>query len=127
MSSGFGEVSSPLRIIGPNAQGNADFSSGAILGFSTLFTEQAPEDWPVAIVSQSDRCARRPTASCDVGVGTRIGLQQVDSISALVDSTNLYQRYWRDRPPDSPSPATPVHPACSPRTPRVNWLSCRRS
>jgi len=207
MSSGFGEVSSPegtamqadmleaagatgMRIIGPNTQGIADFSSGAILGFSTLFTEQPPEDGPVAIVSQSGamcsvpygilrrrgigiRYAHATGNDADVTAGelgaatlddpdvrllllylesvrdpaslvalaerarerdvpvvalvggrsagggraaashtgalaterhlldaffARIGIQQVDSMSALVDSTDLYLRYWRDRP-----------------------------
>lgn len=70
MSSGFGETSSALgrdqqgemlrearqagmRIVGPNSQGLASFDSGAVLGFSTLFTEDPPLDGPVGIVSQS--------------------------------------------------------------------------
>lgn len=42
-----------MRLVGPNAQGVASFHSGAILSFSTLFTEEPPMDGPVAIVSQS--------------------------------------------------------------------------
>lgn len=42
-----------MRIVGPNSQGLANFSSGAVLGFSTMFIEQPPADGPVAIVSQS--------------------------------------------------------------------------
>jgi len=70
MSSGFGETSSSLgheqqaemllhargagmRVVGPNSQGLATFDSGAVLGFSTLFTEEPPLDGPVGIVSQS--------------------------------------------------------------------------
>lgn len=44
---------SKMRLVGPNSQGLADFSSGAVLGFSTMFIEQPPADGPVGIVSQS--------------------------------------------------------------------------
>ena len=70
MASGFGETSDPaargqqqrmvelarargMRIIGPNSQGLANFASGAVLSFSTMFLEAPPQDGPVAIVSQS--------------------------------------------------------------------------
>lgn len=70
MSSGFGETAAPegaalqaqmlaaarpagMRVVGPNSQGLACFASGAVLGFSTLFTEDPPADGPVAVVSQS--------------------------------------------------------------------------
>lgn len=69
-SSGFGETDDPearqlqermravareagMRLVGPNSQGLANFSTGAILGFSTMFLEQPPADGPVGIVSQS--------------------------------------------------------------------------
>ena len=42
-----------LRLFGPNCQGVANFSSGAILNFSTMINESPPDDGPVAIVSQS--------------------------------------------------------------------------
>lgn len=42
-----------MRLIGPNTQGLANFGSGAITSFSTMFIEMPPEDGPVAIVSQS--------------------------------------------------------------------------
>ncbi len=42
-----------MRIIGPNTQGIANFGTGAIANFSTLFTEIPPQDGPVAIASQS--------------------------------------------------------------------------
>lgn len=42
-----------LRIVGPNSQGMANFSTGAIASFSTMFVEVEPADGPVGIVSQS--------------------------------------------------------------------------
>jgi acyl-CoA synthetase (NDP forming) len=69
LSSGFGETGeeglqqqaeiaaeaarSGMRIVGPNSQGLANFSSGAVCNFSTMFTQLPPQDGPVAIVSQS--------------------------------------------------------------------------
>jgi len=70
MSSGFGEGGSAegkarearmvtqarakgMRLIGPNSQGLANFGTGAILSFSTMFKECAPADGHVAILSQS--------------------------------------------------------------------------
>jgi acyl-CoA synthetase (NDP forming) len=70
MTSGFGEVSSPegkaqqlkmveaargagMRLIGPNTQGLANFGTGAILSFSTMYIEAPARDGPVGIVSQS--------------------------------------------------------------------------
>ena len=70
MTSGFGEVSSPegkaqelrmveaaraagMRMIGPNTQGLANFGTGAILSFSTMYIETPARDGPVGIVSQS--------------------------------------------------------------------------
>lgn len=77
MSSGFGETSTAegaalqarmlgasrdagMRVVGPNSQGLASFHSGAVLGFSTLFTEEPPADGPVGIVSQSGALASVP-------------------------------------------------------------------
>src|SRR4051794_4845661 len=70
MASGFGETAlaeaqaqerrmtqiareTGMRIIGPNSQGLANFGSGAVLSFSTMFLEAVPQDGPIAIVSQS--------------------------------------------------------------------------
>ena len=69
IASGFGEVdeegrrkqremteaarASGMRIIGPNTQGIANFGTGAIGGFSTMFIEVPPMDGPVGIISQS--------------------------------------------------------------------------
>lgn len=77
MSSGFGETGTEqgvrlqaemlrharrtgMRIVGPNSQGLASFHSGAVMGFSTLFTEEPPADGPVGIVSQSGALASVP-------------------------------------------------------------------
>ena len=42
-----------MRVVGPNSQGLANFGNGAVLSFSTMFTEVAPADGPVGIISQS--------------------------------------------------------------------------
>lgn len=42
-----------MRLVGPNSQGLANFGSGAIASFSTMFIEVPPQDGPVAVVSQS--------------------------------------------------------------------------
>lgn len=68
-SSGFGEMGADglakeeelrraaqgggVRLLGPNAIGTANFSCGAILSFASIYLEVAPQDGPVAIVSQS--------------------------------------------------------------------------
>ncbi len=70
MTSGFGETATAegrakeremvaaarahgMRIVGPNAQGLANFGSGTVASFSTMFIEEAPADGPVAMCSQS--------------------------------------------------------------------------
>ncbi|HEY5897309.1 MAG TPA: CoA-binding protein, partial [Burkholderiales bacterium] len=69
MTSGFGETgeagrlaqermlqaarASGMRLIGPNCQGLANFGSGMVANFSTIFHELQARDGPVAIVSQS--------------------------------------------------------------------------
>ena len=69
MASGFGETGAPglrvqeslvqaakragMRLIGPNCQGLANFATGAVANFSTIFHELEGRDGPVAIVSQS--------------------------------------------------------------------------
>lgn len=42
-----------VRIVGPNSQGLANFGTGAVASFSTMFIEAPPQDGPVAIISQS--------------------------------------------------------------------------
>jgi acyl-CoA synthetase (NDP forming) len=69
MSSGFGETGEEgsraqaamaetakragMRLIGPNCQGLANFGSGLVANFSTIFHELEARDGPVAILSQS--------------------------------------------------------------------------
>jgi acyl-CoA synthetase (NDP forming) len=69
MSSGFGETGAAglakqrqmvaaarkvgMRLIGPNCQGLANFATGMVANFSTIFHEVEARDGPVAIVSQS--------------------------------------------------------------------------
>ncbi len=69
MASGFGETGpeglrvqqslvetarrAGMRLIGPNCQGLANFSTGVVANFSTIFHELEGRDGPVAIVSQS--------------------------------------------------------------------------
>ncbi|GAC1421794.1 MAG: acetate--CoA ligase family protein [Candidatus Velthaea sp.] len=70
MTSGFGETSSPdgrakerrmvaaaraggMRMVGPNSQGLANFGTGAVASFSTMFLEETPADGPIAVISQS--------------------------------------------------------------------------
>ena len=78
MSSGFGEIGAGgkqlqeqlvgiarqhgMRMLGPNAQGMANFQSGAVANFSTMFMEVPPQDGPVAIVSQSGAASVMPYA-----------------------------------------------------------------
>jgi hypothetical protein len=42
-----------MRLVGPNWQGLANFGSGAVASFSTMFLEAELQDGPVGIVSQS--------------------------------------------------------------------------
>ncbi|HEX6266258.1 MAG TPA: acetate--CoA ligase family protein, partial [Burkholderiales bacterium] len=69
MASGFGETGpeglrvqqslvetarrAGMRLIGPNCQGLANFATGVVANFSTIFHELEARDGPVAIVSQS--------------------------------------------------------------------------
>ncbi len=69
MTSGFGETGAAgrdkeqrmvataraqgTRIIGPNSQGLANFGTGTVTSFSTMFIESPPADGPLGIVSQS--------------------------------------------------------------------------
>ncbi|KPK34710.1 MAG: CoA-binding protein [Betaproteobacteria bacterium SG8_40] len=89
MTSGFGEVDSlegkakearmravareaGMRVVGPNSQGLANFGTGAILSFSTMYIEMPAEDGPVAIVSQSGAMSVVPYALLRArGVGVR--------------------------------------------------------
>jgi len=74
MTSGFGELGAAgraaqarmadaakaagMRLVGPNCQGLANFATGAVANFSTVFHEMEARDGPVAIVSQSGACSQ---------------------------------------------------------------------
>ncbi|MGH8687489.1 MAG: acetate--CoA ligase family protein [Burkholderiales bacterium] len=74
MTSGFGEMgeegkaaqarmaasakAAGMRLVGPNCQGLANFATGAVANFSTIFNELEPVDGPVAIISQSGACSQ---------------------------------------------------------------------
>ena len=89
MASGFGETSDPaakdkerrmaacgratgMRIVGPNTQGLANFGSGAVLSFSTMFLETEARDGPVGVISQSGAMSVVPYGMLrNRGVGVR--------------------------------------------------------
>lgn len=88
MSSGFGETGAAgmqrqaqlaaearalgVRLVGPNAQGLANFQTGAVLNFSTMFMEVSPQDGPVAVISQSGAASVMPYALLrERGIGVR--------------------------------------------------------
>lgn len=92
ITSGFGETSDPdgmakqrrmvaaaraggMRIVGPNTQGLANISNGAVATFSTMFTEMRPKDGPIAMVSQSGAMASVPLGLLNErGLGVRYSL-----------------------------------------------------
>jgi acyl-CoA synthetase (NDP forming) len=89
MSSGFGETADPaairaerdivrlaraagMRIVGPNSQGLANFATGAVASFSTIFMDSDACDGPVAIISQSGVMSAVPYGLLRArGVGVR--------------------------------------------------------
>lgn len=61
-----------MRLIGPNSQGIANFATGAVLNFSTMFMEIPPQDGPIAIISQSGAASVMPYALLrEKGLGVR--------------------------------------------------------
>lgn len=106
MSSGFGETGAPgavrqrellaqarrlgVRLIGPNAQGVANFHTGAVMNFSTMFMEVPPQDGPVAIVSQSGAASVMPYAMLrERGVGVRYLVASGNDADASVNELAL--------------------------------------
>lgn len=66
---------SGMRIIGPNTQGLANFSTGAVASFATLISEIPPQDGPVAIISQSGAMSMVPYAALrEMGIGIRYSI-----------------------------------------------------
>lgn len=61
-----------MRVVGPNSQGLANFGTGAVLSFSTMYLEMPPQDGPVAVVSQSGAMSVVPYALLRArGIGVR--------------------------------------------------------
>ena len=61
-----------MRLIGPNSQGLANFGTGAIASFSTMFLEVEPADGPVGIISQSGMMSTAPYGLLrQSGIGVR--------------------------------------------------------
>lgn len=106
MSSGFGETgpagmqrqrellaqarSLGVRLVGPNAQGIANFQNGAVLNFSTMFMEVQPKDGPVAIVSQSGAASVMPYAMLrERGVGVRYVIASGNDVDVSVSELAL--------------------------------------
>lgn len=106
MSSGFGETGPEglirqqelvakarlwgVRLIGPNAQGIANFHTGAVLNFSTMFMEIEPKDGPVAIISQSGAASVMPYALLhERGVGVRYLVASGNDADASVNELAL--------------------------------------
>ncbi|MBX9961497.1 MAG: acetate--CoA ligase family protein [Burkholderiales bacterium] len=89
MASGFGETGTTegiaaerlmvdtaraagMRMVGPNTQGLANFGTGAILSFSSMFIESQPMDGPVGVVSQSGAMSVVPYGMLRArGIGVR--------------------------------------------------------
>lgn len=101
MTSGFGETSDPqsidaeraivararaagMRVVGPNSQGLANFGTGAVASFSTMFSEIEPADGPVAIVSQSGMMSAMPYGLLR---GQGIGVRHVHATGNDADVT----------------------------------------
>lgn len=106
MSSGFGETGPEglrrqaqlvaearalgVRLVGPNAQGIANFQSGAVLNFSTMFMEVAPQDGPVAVISQSGAASVMPYAMLrERGIGVRYVVASGNDADASVGELAL--------------------------------------
>ncbi len=88
MTSGFGEVNADglakqramvetaraagMRLVGPNTMGLANFGTGSVPNFSTMFLEMPPIPGPVAMVSQSGAMSVVPYGLLQMrGIGLR--------------------------------------------------------
>src|SRR6218665_454935 len=99
-----------LRLIGPNTQGVANFQTGAVLNFSTMINECAPQDGAIAIVSQSGAGAgilygglRRQGLGVRymVATGNEAGVKVARAVRGLLEDPSLplilmYAEAWRD-------------------------------
>lgn len=106
MSSGFGEMGEKgkqeqaeiakeaartgMRLVGPNSQGLANFSNGAVANFSTMFLQVPAQDGQVAIISQSGATsAALYTLLRERGVGVRYVLATGNEADATVSELAL--------------------------------------
>jgi acyl-CoA synthetase (NDP forming) len=81
-----------VRLLGPNSIGVASFDSGAVLSFASIFSDHAPADGPVAVVSQSGAFGVSAYAllrgagigvRCVAATGNEADLDTADFIAAL--------------------------------------------
>ena len=81
-----------VRLLGPNSIGIASFDSGAVLSFASIYTDHAPQDGPVAIVSQSGAFGVSAYAllrasgigvRCVAATGNEADLDSADFVAAL--------------------------------------------
>ena len=89
---------SGLQLIGPNTIGVANFDSGAILSFASIYSDHDPMDGPIAIVSQSgafgvSAYALLRQAGCGVrcvaATGNEAAVDTADFIHELANSPDL--------------------------------------
>lgn len=81
-----------MRLLGPNTIGVASFDSGAMLSFASVYTDCAPQDGAVAIVSQSGAFGVAAYAllreagigvRCVAATGNEADLDSADFVAAL--------------------------------------------
>ena len=134
-----------MRIVGPNSQGLANFGTGAIASFSTMFIEVEPADGPVGIISQSGAMSvipygllRRAASACVTRTrpatmrrdrlragDRRGGGSSRSSFCSSISRASLIRTTWPKRP-GSPMSAT-CRSSCSNRgvPPRARRLRAR--
>ena len=81
-----------VRLLGPNSIGVASFDNGAVLSFASIYADHAPQDGPVAIVSQSGAFGVSAYAllraagigvRCVAATGNEADLTSADFVAAL--------------------------------------------
>jgi acyl-CoA synthetase (NDP forming) len=87
-----------MRLLGPNSIGVASFDSGAVLSFASIYADCAPQDGPVAIVSQSGAFGVSVYAllreagigvRCVAATGNEADLDTADFILALAQRSGV--------------------------------------
>ncbi len=110
MASGFGETGpaglrvqqslvdtarrAGMRLIGPNCQGLANFATGVVANFSTIFHETEARDGPLAIVSQSGANSQ---AIYTLAMKKGLGVRHVHATGNEADVTRRRPRRGRAR------------------------------